>query len=444
MLLKIATASTLLLAASTVVASKQSVLHSEGLAPIISAVEAELVPDSYFVVFKDGARAQDQAVWIRELHHQNLQVNGATWVHVGNDGMTSGVKHVYDMGSFQGLAGRFSPGLLEQIRRNPNVDYIEHDQFVYASDVQVDAPWGLARISHRKPLTAKDSHRYIYDPEGGQGVVVFVIDSGINIEHEEFEGRADWGVTIPREELDLDDIGHGTHVAGTIASRAYGVAKKANVVAVKVLGWDGTGTTSDLVAGVDYSLKVHLGLQERQKEKYRGSVANMSLRSEKSRSLDGAITSAVEQGLHFVVSAGNDDEDACKFSPSGIEAAVTVGASTVGDRRAVFSNHGPCVDVFAPGTDVESAWVGSKVAKQKASGTSMASPHVAGLVAYYLSLAPESESGFFSGRISPKEMKELLKETATKGMLKGLNSKTPNLLVYNGRKTTTTDDEKIE
>ncbi|KAI9234674.1 MAG: vacuolar serine protease [Podila humilis] len=311
-----------------------------------------------------------------------------------------------------------------------SVDYIERDQRVYASDIQKRAPWGLARISHRKPL-AFGTYKYDHNPNGGDGVTVFVIDTGINVKHEEFQGRASWGKTIPSGERDVDDNGHGTHCAGTIGSRKYGVSKKVDVVAVKVLRSNGSGTMSDVVAGVDYAVSRHLDLKSKNGRKYRGSVANMSLGGGKSRPLDAAVANAVGKGLHFAVAAGNDNRDACNYSPAGVPVAITVGASTKTDTRAYFSNHGSCVDIFGPGLDIESTWIGSKDAKRTISGTSMASPHVAGLVAYYLSLAPEDNSGYYAGVITPQEMKDYLIAKATRNVLTDIPNKTPNLLIYN-------------
>lgn len=305
---------------------------------------------------------------------------------------------------------------------------------MYNTDVQRGAPWGLARISHRKLLSWRTRGKYIYDPNGGEGVTVFVIDTGINIRHKEFQGRASWGATIPYGDEDVDGNGHGTHCAGTIGSWAYGVAKKAKVVAVKVLRSNGVGSMSDVVAGVEYALKRHTSLQAQQGSGYKGSVANMSLGGGKSRPLESAVTGAIAKGLHFAVAAGNDNRDACNYSPAGTEAAVTVAASDVRDERAYYSNYGSCVDVFAPGTDIESTWTGGTTAKRTISGTSMASPHVAGLIAYYLSLVPDPESSFHTGPITPKAVKDLLKETATRNALSDVDSRTPNLLVHNGGK----------
>ncbi|KAG0374067.1 serine protease, partial [Mortierella sp. AD032] len=279
MLFKLSAAA--LFVASTVVAFP-SWGHSDNLAPLISSSNADVVPDSYIVVFKDGVRANDHSAWASSLHKRDLTANGM-W-----DNIASGVKHVYDMGSFQGLAGRFRPDVLDEIRKNPDVEYIERDQLVYASDIKIQnrAPWGLARISHRKGLTLGTFNKYEHNPNGGEGVTVFVIDTGVNIEHTEFEGRAKWGKTVPANDPDADDNGHGTHCAGTIASRAYGVSKKATIVAVKVLRSNGSGSMADVIGGVDYAIKEHKELAQKQGKKYKGSVANMSLGGGKSRALD--------------------------------------------------------------------------------------------------------------------------------------------------------------
>ncbi|EIM80732.1 subtilisin-like serine protease [Stereum hirsutum FP-91666 SS1] len=314
----------------------------------------------------------------------------------------SGVKHVYD-GHIRGYAGWFTENTLNKIRSMPEVDFVERDQIVktqevQAKEVQRSAPWGLARISHRPRLSFGTFTRYEYSPDGGEGVDVYVIDTGINIHHAEFEGRAFWGKTIPQNDVDEDNNGHGTHCAGTIASRKYGVAKAANVIAVKVLGSNGSGTMSDVVSGVVFAAdsavkKAAAALAELKatgSTKHKGSVANMSLGGGKSRALDQAVNGAVDAGLHFAVAAGNDNRDACNYSPAAAEKAVTVGASTLGDERAYFSNYGKCVDIFAPGLNILSTWIGSDHAINTISGTSMASPHTAGLLAYLLSIYPSA------------------------------------------------------
>jgi cerevisin len=271
---------------------------------------------------------------------------------------------------------------------------------------------GLARISHREKLSFGTFTKYEYDPHGGEGVDVYVIDTGINLDHNEFENRASWGKTIPLNDVDDDSNGHGTHCAGTIASRKYGVAKSANVIAVKVLGSDGSGTMSDVVSGVIFAAEAALKkaalaaaeLKATGKTKHKGSVANMSLGGGKSRALDDAVNGAVDTGLHFAVAAGNDNRDACYYSPAAAEKAVTVGASTLGDERAYFSNFGPCVDVFAPGMNILSTWIGSESAINTISGTSMASPHTAGVLAYLLSIYPSITFNPYDPSLVPPEL----------------------------------------
>lgn len=298
---------------------------------------------------------------------------------------------------------------------------------VYANELQRQAPWGLARVSHVDTLTFKNFKDYEYNPEGGEGVKVYVIDTGVNVEHNDFGGRAEWGQTVPNGDRDEDGNGHGSHCGGTIAGSKYGIAKKANVVAVKVLRSNGSGTMSDVVKGVDWATSAHLkeeALAAKRGTKYKGAVANMSLGGGKSPSLDRAVNGAVESGIVFAVAAGNDNADACNYSPAAAELAITVGASTIEDQRAYFSNYGECVDVFAPGLNILSIWKGSRWATNTISGTSMASPHVAGLAAYFLSLEEE--------KVTPKYIKDKILGLATEGILEKIPEDTPNLLINNG------------
>ncbi|EJD08081.1 uncharacterized protein FOMMEDRAFT_101509 [Fomitiporia mediterranea MF3/22] len=348
-----------------------------------------VVNDSYIVMFKDGVHpgAFDSHFSFLQQAHESDPL----------DGDDSGLKHVWDA-HIKGYAGSFSRDVVERIRRQPEVAYVEHDQIVHALETQKGAPWGLARISHQNKLNFSTFQRYEYNKHGGEGVNVYIIDTGIYIDHVEFEGRARWGTTIPKNDQDIDGNGHGTHCAGTIASRKYGVAKAATVTAVKVLGTNGSGTMSDVVAGVVWAAtdavkaKAAADAEFRAtgKTKHKGSVANMSLGGGKSQALDDTVNKAVKAGLHFAVAAGNDNRDACDYSPASAELAVTVGASTVVDERAYFSNHGKCVDVFAPGLNILSTWNSGPISTNTISGTSMASPHTAGLLAYLLSIYPST------------------------------------------------------
>ena len=299
-----------------------------------------------------------------------------------------------------------------------------------------NAPWGLARISHRDALGFGDFNKYLYTDDGGEGVDAYVIDTGTNIEHVDFEGRASWGKTIPANDEDVDGNGHGTHCSGTIAGKKFGVAKKANIYAVKVLKSNGSGTMSDVVKGVEWAANSHtdsLSAAKKGKKKgFKGSVANMSLGGGKSRLLDMAVNAAVEAGLHFAVAAGNDNADSCNYSPAAAEKAITVGASTLADERAYFSNFGPCNDIFAPGLNVLSTWIGSKYATNMISGTSMASPHICGLLAYFLSLQPSNSSAYAVAGITPKQLKASIIGVATEGALTNVPADTDNILAWNG------------
>lgn len=299
-------------------------------------------------------------------------------------------------------------------------------------ETEKNAPWGLARISHRDSLSFGTFNKYLYSEDGGEGVDVYVIDTGTNVDHVDFDGRAHWGKTIPANDEDLDGNGHGTHCSGTIGGKKYGVAKKANIYAVKVLKSNGSGTMSDVVKGVEWAAlshkdKVELAKKGKGKKGFKGSAANMSLGGGKSPTLDLAVNAAVDAGLHFAVAAGNDNLDSCNYSPAAAEKAVTVGASTLADERAYFSNFGKCNDIFAPGLNIMSTWIGSKYATNTISGTSMASPHIAGLLAYFLSLQPSKDSSFAVADITPKQLKANLLSIATVGSLTEVPKDTQNV-----------------
>lgn len=317
------------------------------------------------------------------------------------------------------------------------VEYVERDSVVHTlgdetGELEKNAPWGLARISHRDSLTFSDFNKYLYAADAGEGVDVYVIDTGTNTEHVDFEGRAHWGKTIPANDADEDGNGHGTHCSGTVAGKKYGVAKKANVYAVKVLRSNGSGTMSDVVKGVEWAADAHTEKAKKGKKGFKGSAANMSLGGGKSPALDRAVNGAVSAGIHFAVAAGNDNADSCSYSPAAAEQAITVGASALDDSRAYFSNYGKCNDIFAPGLSILSTWIGSKYAVNTISGTSMASPHIAGLLAYYLSLQPSSDSAYAVEEITPKKLKANIISIATKGALSDVPADTENLLAWNG------------
>lgn len=416
---------------------------SEQLVPLLSKPKDKAIPHKYIVVMKSDVTADQLAFhqeWVA-THHQS-HVGAADPAHpffaeIELVGHAGGVVDSFSIDNLlSGYSGYFLESTIDLIRRHPAVAFVEEDSVVHASefDTQKGAPWGLARVSHRQPLSLNSFNQYLYDTEGGEGVTSYVIDTGINIDHEEFEGRAEWGSTVPQGDADVDGNGHGTHCAGTIASKSYGVAKKAKVVAVKVLRSNGSGSMSDVVKGVEFAAKSHQAEVKKGKKGFKGSTANMSLGGGKSPALDLAVNAAVKAGLNFAVAAGNENQDACNTSPAAAENAITVGASTISDARAYFSNYGKCVDIFAPGLNILSTYIGSTTATATLSGTSMASPHIAGLLSYFVSLQPGADSEFFSSAkgVSPAQLKKNLIHYGSEGLLSDVPEDTPNILAFNG------------
>ncbi|KAI9715089.1 MAG: hypothetical protein M1812_006207 [Candelaria pacifica] len=424
-------------------------IHKDA-APLRSSVNSVEVLDSYIVVFKKDVSHVSAAAhhdWVQDLHlsteSTKTELRKRSQFPITTD-VFHGLKHTYNIaGSLLGYSGHFDEDVIEQVRRHPDVAYVEKDSEVHTmsdddeGEVERGAPWGLARISHRDSLSLGTYSKYLYTADGGEGVDVYIIDTGTNIEHVDFEGRATWGKTIPSGDVDEDGNGHGTHCSGTVAGKKYGVAKKANIYAVKVLGSNGSGTMSDVVKGVEWAVTSHEKKAKdaksgKGKKGFKGSAANMSLGGGKSPTLELAVNAAVDAGIHFAVAAGNDNSDSCGYSPAGAEKAVTVGASTLADERAYFSNYGKCNDIFAPGLNIKSTWTGSKYAVNTISGTSMASPHIAGLLAYYLSMQPSKDSAYAVAEITPSKLKKNLMKVATVGALTDVPKNTDNILAWNG------------
>lgn len=315
----------------------------------------------------------------------------------------------------------------------PGVVAIEPDQVVVASsETQTDATWGLDRIDQAVlPL----DEQYTYPSSAGNGVNVYIIDTGLRDTHDEFAGRVIEGRNFAVNDTGLlglgglpligpviniggesdpedtsDCNGHGTHVASTAAGTVYGVAKGASVSPVRVLDCSGAGSNADVIAGVDWVAKNHRA----------PAVANMSLGGGDSEALDNAVRGAIERGVTFVVAAGNSDADACSGSPNRVEPAITVGSTTREDQRSSFSNYGPCLDLFAPGSDITGAWYQEDDEVNTISGTSMASPHVAGSAALILAADPA---------LSPASVDAMLEDLATRNVLGGIRDGSPNLLL---------------
>lgn len=298
--------------------------------------------------------------------------------------------------------------------------------------IQDNAPWGLSRMSQRNRIFIWNNQSYAYDSNVyGKDVNTYIMDTGIMTSHEDFEGRATWGVTTIFNDNDEDLNGHGTHCAGIIGSKTYGVAKNANLIAVKVLRSNGDGKMSDVIKGIEFVVNDHINNLKKNKL-LKGSVANMSLGAAKSLVLAKVINAAVKSGVHFVVAAGNEDQDACDTSPADSEMAITVGATTTSDSRAFFSNWGKCVDIFAPGTSITSTYIGASNNKTNSlTGTSMSAPHVAGLVAYFLALQPESDSEFYNV-VTPEQLKQKIVSFGSHNKLYNPGHESPNIVAYNG------------
>jgi len=406
-------------------------------AMLLPDMTGQSLPEQYIVVYKKDvtdAQIASHENWLLSTvaPAPGLQVqggNGGDSVTLGGDDYEAyGIRRKYNFKGFKGYAAKLPKEAVKDLSNDPYVDYIEEDKVVSILGEQKAPPsWGLQRISSRDLPLSKD---FKYPDSAGANVTVYVIDTGIFYKHKEFEGRATVGKSFTKDG-DNDGNGHGTHVAGTIGSKTYGIAKKVDLIAVKVLDARGSGQTSDVIGGIEF-----VAVEGPKKAKKGGlSVANMSLGGGKSRAIDNAVKAAIEAGIVFAVAAGNSAGDACKLSPAGVEEAVTVAASDKNDNLASFSEKGKCVDIIAPGVDITSTW--NKLGGiNTISGTSMASPHVAGVLALAI-----AEGNF----TTPAQVKDYLKAIASKDRIKGNLRQTPNSLLFDNVKGgARPDDEPVE
>ncbi len=360
--------------------------------PVLYQDSPTAIPGQYIVVFNKGT--------------DNLT---ETSIASTVESMGGTIQFTYDT-ALEGFAATMPEEALKAIQQDPNIAFIEADQVVSIDDTQTNATWGLDRIDQRDlPL----STTYTYN-QTGAGVTAYIIDTGIRQTHNQFGGRALHGYTAISDGNGSNDCnGHGTHVAGTVGGSTYGVAKQVTLYAVRVLNCSGSGSNSGVIAGVNWVTSHHTGSNP--------AVANMSLGGGASSALDTAVNNSINDGVTYAVAAGNSNANACNYSPARVAAAITVGSTTSSDARSSFSNYGTCLDIFAPGSSITSAWHTSNTATNTISGTSMASPHVAGAAALYLQTNPGA---------SPSTVRNNIVNNATSGRLSSIGSGSPNLLLY--------------
>lgn len=323
------------------------------------------------------------------------------------------IEFVYDS-ALTGYAAEMSDTVLRQIKAMPEVEAVEPNHAVTTAVVQADAPWGLGRISSPRKLSGTDSQAfpYIHDPSGGKGVDVYVLDSGI-FAHDDFQGRVAFGANFVAGAPNTDEAGHGTHVAGIIGSRTYGVAKAVHMIAVKIIDGEGSGNAARTLAAINWTVK--------NKNKARGCVVNLSITGLRSTLVNNALRVAFDAGCLVVGAAGNNGDDACAYSPASEPTVLAVGSSSFEDSREAGSNYGKCIALFAPGVKIRSL-TNRQNGTAVESGTSLAAAHVSGLAAYLMTK---------TNNFRPKDITNLILKIATTNARSASDLTSPNLLISN-------------
>src|SRR6266550_293541 len=362
---------------------------------IVDAGGPNAIPGSYIVVFKESA--------VRSHGLSTLTNTTAAKA-------TAKVERRY-VAALHGFAGTMSQTAARQLAADADVAYVAQNHTVHLLADEANPPsWGLDRLDQRDLPLNSDYH---YDVTGSN-VTAYVIDTGIRVTHQTFGGRAVWGTNTTGDGNNTDCNGHGTHVAGTIGGSQYGVAKGVHLVAVKVLDCSGSGSFAGVAQGIDYVTAQHAAGAP--------AVANMSLGAQGSdTTTENAVRNSIADGVAYAIASGNSNADACGFTPARVAEAITVNASDINDARASFSNFGTCTDIFAPGVNITSSWNTSDTATNTINGTSMATPHVTGGAALYLSANPGA---------SPATVQQALKDNATLNHITNPGTGSPNRLLY--------------
>ncbi|KAK6332676.1 hypothetical protein TWF730_004336 [Orbilia blumenaviensis] len=388
-------------------------LQASAQLTVLGAGGKDTIPNSYIVVLKPSAnrtQVQEHTHRINTYHRARSLEERAGTTGIGGE---FSIDSVGSGPTFQGYSVHCDARTLQEILHSSEVQYVEQEGKTSVDLTQKPSTWGLARISW-KSLPWPYSYRY-NSKWAGRGTTVYVVDTGVRVTHKQFERRARFGYNAVPGTKNNDKFGHGTHVAGTVAGKTYGVAKLANIVAVKVLNDKGEGTNGYTIKGLNW-----IG---RNAKRYK-SVVNMSLGGGRSKAVNDAVEALYRKGIVVVVSAGNKGLLASNYSPASAPNAITVGATDDWDWKAYFSNYGTSVDVFAPGVNVLSAWGTSDTATKYEDGTSMAAPHVAGLAAYFISSKTTNQS--------PLTIRNRIVNTSLKGKIWYPGTGSPNRLAYNG------------